>query len=621
MYLEKLAIKNYGPIDEINIQFPFNENGSPKPVIFVGKNGTGKTILLSHIIDSFYEIIGDVFQDIKKYEGLGTKFFKISGGTNLKIGKEKGFVLLQYKIENSKIRYFDKVGKINIKDFKEFISDFDLAPTTENNEKRIQIKFDKQKLEEKLINGAYFYQPAYRYEEPFWKNDDFKHIFKFQEYKRFSGQYGKELEIINSIEENKNFILNLVLDYIAKISEYDKMLWDSVNQILNAIKKTDDLMFWIGSRANYRLSIVKKDGDKLLLLLPSINNLSLGELILIDMFINIIRHACIYQSKSLEDIEGIVVIDEIDVHLHSDLQFEILPKLIKLFPKVQFILTTHSPLFLLGMKKVFGENGFEIRNMPDGEIISIERFSEFENAFNYFKETEKFEKELKIQIEKANRPILLVEDEYYQIYQIAYLKLNDIEFNEDNLNEIFIKNTFFEIISGKGAGGVAGILRTKSPEIFKNKIIVGLFDFDKEGRENFYSLKKEKDFWTKEPLKDEECKIANFDGVKYKMCYKKRNDCDMYAFLLPIPERLQYLASLEWDNFISYIEVENLLPEEYIKNSDFFEEKKAPGSLTYYKCKKNAKNKLWKDLINLKKEDFKDFIPIFEFIKVLKKDN
>jgi len=609
MYLKNIAIKNYGPINKINIQLPFNKNGNPKPIIFVGKNGTGKTILLSHIIDSFYEIIGDVFQDIKKYEGLGTKFFKISGGSNLQIGKEKGFAILQYKFEDSTIEYFDKVGKISVKDFKEFINDFNLTPTTNDNEKKIQIN-NKKELEEKLINGAYFYQPAYRYEEPFWKNDDFKHNFKFKEYERFADQFGKELEIINSIEKNKEFLLNLVLDFVAKINKFDEILWGSINKVLNEVKKTNDLIFWIGSRANFRLSIAKKDDKKLILVLPSINNFSLGELILLDMFINIIRHACIYKSKSLEEIEGIVVIDEVDVHLHSDLQFDILPKLIKLFPKVQFILTTHSPLFLLGMKEVFREDGFEIRNMPNGEIISIERFSEFENAFNYFKETEKFEKELKTRIEKVNKPILLVEDEYYQIYKIAYLKLNDIEFNEENLNEIFEKNAPFEIISGKGVGGVAGVLRTKLPEIFKDKKIIGLFDFDKEGRENFHYLKKEKNFWT-----DETCEIKNFDDINYKICYKKRKDHEnMYALLLPIPERLQHLASLEWENFISYVEIESLLSENYIKNSSFFEQKKAPGDLTYYKCKKSAKNKLWKNLINSRKEDFKDFIAIFRFI-------
>lgn len=89
-----------------------------------------------------------------------------------------------------------------------------------------------------------------------------------------------------------------------------------------------------------------------------------------------------------------MIIDEVEIHLHTELQRSILPELIKLFPKIQFILTSHSPLFLLGMKEKFGEDGFEIRNMPDGKVIGVERFSEFEKAYEAFKKTEKYENEV-----------------------------------------------------------------------------------------------------------------------------------------------------------------------------------------------------------------------------------
>lgn len=44
--------------------------------------------------------------------------------------------------------------------------------------------------------------------------------------------------------------------------------------------------------------------------------------------------------------EGIVLIDEIETHLHLGLQKNILPFLTKLFPNIQFIVTTHSPFVL-----------------------------------------------------------------------------------------------------------------------------------------------------------------------------------------------------------------------------------------------------------------------------------
>ncbi len=46
------------------------------------------------------------------------------------------------------------------------------------------------------------------------------------------------------------------------------------------------------------------------------------------------------------DLQGIVLIDEIETHLHIDLQKKILPFLTSFFPKIQFIVTTHSPFVL-----------------------------------------------------------------------------------------------------------------------------------------------------------------------------------------------------------------------------------------------------------------------------------
>lgn len=52
------------------------------------------------------------------------------------------------------------------------------------------------------------------------------------------------------------------------------------------------------------------------------------------------------------DVEGIVLIDEIETHLHLALQKQILPLLIGLFPKIQFIVTTHSPFILNSVSNV-----------------------------------------------------------------------------------------------------------------------------------------------------------------------------------------------------------------------------------------------------------------------------
>ncbi len=52
------------------------------------------------------------------------------------------------------------------------------------------------------------------------------------------------------------------------------------------------------------------------------------------------------RSTDPRDIAGIVLLDEIDLHLHPSLQRILVPRLRKAMPKVQWIVTTHSPLIL-----------------------------------------------------------------------------------------------------------------------------------------------------------------------------------------------------------------------------------------------------------------------------------
>ena len=52
------------------------------------------------------------------------------------------------------------------------------------------------------------------------------------------------------------------------------------------------------------------------------------------------------EAKRRYDLEGLVLIDEIETHLHVELQKKIVPILMELFPNIQFVLTTHSPFIL-----------------------------------------------------------------------------------------------------------------------------------------------------------------------------------------------------------------------------------------------------------------------------------
>lgn len=77
----------------------------------------------------------------------------------------------------------------------------------------------------------------------------------------------------------------------------------------------------------------------------SFQSLSSGYLAIFDIYADLIMHTE-YARITPSELSGVVIIDEIDVHLHVSLQRKILPFLTASFPSIQFIVTTHSPFVL-----------------------------------------------------------------------------------------------------------------------------------------------------------------------------------------------------------------------------------------------------------------------------------
>lgn len=172
------------------------------------------------------------------------------------------------------------------------------------------------------------------------------------------------------------------------------------------------------------------------------------------MFATIVRYSDtnnINNSIHLSDITGIVVIDEIELHLHSILQKEVLPKLISLFPKVQFIISTHSPLFLLGMKEEFGEDGFDIYQMPNATKISAERFSEFQKAYTYLTQTQKYEEDILLAISSKQEKMLVITEGAtdWKHMKAAYNKLSNIPEYSDIFNGLDFEFLEYEPANSK----------------------------------------------------------------------------------------------------------------------------------------------------------------------------
>lgn len=441
MYIQNVYIENMGAIENFKLSQSqlFTSENNPKPIILVGKNGTGKTTLLSSIVDALYELSNDCFSDVLPRSGMGYKYFKLSGSRNIRVNNDFAFSYVNFSKKEGFYEYLDKNGNISIEEIKSKIDCLNILHDVSNSNAGGNFKYASKTNEDidfknDFLSNSYCYFPSDRYELPYWINKEtVESSEQFSEKSRFNGYLDRSILVRKSLNLIKNWILDVFLD--SKVSIYVNgnslhiresedvnnaiALSQSVGNIekiiSNIVQKKISIQLNYRGHGNSRIKLVDLENQSEFV--PSLDNLSAGQTTLLGIFCTIIQYSDrmdLNKSVHLKDIEGIVVIDEVDLHLHIELQHDVLPNLIKLFPKVQFVITTHSPFFLAGISKVFDKDDIVILNMPNGlEIQSVDNFSEFTKAYSMFSEvTNNYKSELdnlKRVIESSNKPLIITE--------------------------------------------------------------------------------------------------------------------------------------------------------------------------------------------------------------------
>ncbi|GEM44709.1 AAA family ATPase [Deinococcus cellulosilyticus] len=90
-----------------------------------------------------------------------------------------------------------------------------------------------------------------------------------------------------------------------------------------------------------------------------------------------------------QEISGLLLIDEIEQHLHPRLQYSLMQNLSVLFPKMQIIATTHSPIVTLGVDpsevvvlKHISPSEVTVAEAPDYRLSTLEDLVESEQMFD-----------------------------------------------------------------------------------------------------------------------------------------------------------------------------------------------------------------------------------------------
>ncbi len=123
----------------------------------------------------------------------------------------------------------------------------------------------------------------------------------------------------------------------------------------------------------YRSVLFKEKGSEV-----SFDQLSSGYRGVITIICDMIARFSEKQKvEDIKDFKGVVLIDEVELHLHPKWQYSFMNKLRETFPLIQFIVTTHSPTVLLGASM----DAIYYQIYKDNGVVKISEQREVKNDF------------------------------------------------------------------------------------------------------------------------------------------------------------------------------------------------------------------------------------------------
>lgn len=500
MYLRELRVVNDGPLEDIGITFSFTPNTEmPVPLIVVGENGSGKSNLLSIIADAIVEGASQHHSDVvAPSTGINRHWFRIVGGATLRRGTSGGFALLRFEADGASLIYGEKAGTFPTSALPENLSPAlreGAAWPEEGSQKQFAI--GEEQSRRIYSTGCYAYFPASRSETPHWLNEESLPRKPFGSALRINGKLGKSLFVEQGLESLSQWIPGLLLDsrvaltpaepgasvrwkVVAADFQTHQMTLDLANRVLAIILDDPSAHFVWPSRFGGLLHYSSRTSAML-----SLSALSSGQATLLSIFGTVLMQCDASSQGAPLSASGICVIDEVDAHVHVDLAFRAIPELIALFPRVQFIISAHSPLFVLGMQATFGDSGIAVTEMPSGRSISAEGYGEFKNALDVLRVTQRFDAMIAERVHRGAAPFVLCEGETDPRYII---KASQVLGRSDVLDGIVVDWVGSRDARGgsQGAGydnlNRAWQLLTNNPELASRPVLL-LYDTDVKIRE------------------------------------------------------------------------------------------------------------------------------------------
>lgn len=356
MVIERLTIKNFKAIEEMSIEF------QPGMNLLIGDNGVGKTSVLEAIAVALGGYLAGIpgvsarnilQEDIRiKTVEMGKASMGIKYCMPVEIGCDIDIDGIKYQWHRSR-------------------TDFGSNAKTKMDDRGIC------KYAQEITNSADKILPllSFQSEARVWQTHrgDFGKELKKKLNDRRRGYIGS-LDYSLDIKGIQEWCLKMEMEAFLQgqlIDEYEtfKEVVSSFMQKMNGMKAKPEIHY---SRQMEQI-VYRENTEEL-----PISYLSAGYQSLLWMIMDLAYRMAVLNpniGSNIEQVTGIVVIDEIDMHLHPKWQWKVVDALKETFPNVQFIMATHSPMVISSCKNCTVINITdlqEIRYMQDSFGYSVQ---------------------------------------------------------------------------------------------------------------------------------------------------------------------------------------------------------------------------------------------------------
>lgn len=362
MFLNSIIIDSFACFKHFTANFTSGTN------VIIGRNGAGKTSLIKGLV----YLMNFLFTNDRS---MGDNFLS-SGNPDLKMSSIKYNEFYRFKESGESVEYSNLHGKMTFEGeditwdmYKKSVPGASLFPSKYVTAYRQIMTISKEKGKLPLL--AYF-SDSFPHKQTNISTFAKSEINNTEGILRNFGYYQWDNETsCTTIWQMR--LLNVMAKSLS-LDEPNSVAAKEVEYISETLKSFSHT---INDEADDSFEIVKvffsfKDGEKpeLWLKLKSSQELAFDMLPagyhrLYSMVLDLAYRSYLINRKNPKEAIGLVLIDEVDLHLHPSLAMEVVERFQKSFPGIQFIMTTHSPLVVTSLKAEKGKN--QVLRLVTGE--------------------------------------------------------------------------------------------------------------------------------------------------------------------------------------------------------------------------------------------------------------